>query len=1047
MMSTISAVPSGFSKDGPTYYTPERVAIAKENLDRHDWAREELARIRKGDTIRYYNSPEYGPADQLIEKPDDFLWMLMPTTRIARHVAGKDKALCPTHGEALRRHDPWCGYDIDPLNHPYKVRCKLGGEWWPSNDYLAGDLTSGDCPDDGNGCRRGDQTYYFLREYTHLVYGSVVIPSLRSLSQAWLLTGDEQYARAGCILLARLASEYPNYGDRADRLFYANYPDKGDPDHGWKLGGMVTDLIWETFALEATALAYDGLYDYMDRDDGMIEYLREKGLPVRSGDDLRRYIEDHILRPGIEALLRGHIHGNEGHHQASAAAVALVLDDYDDRPDNPFNSVAAMDYILQYRHPRHSHVGHSSDILINGLDRSGGGHESPNYNKIKLDFVRVNRLFEIARARHPDRFPNDRYPDLFKGPKVQRIFDYYLDITIHGYFLPSIGDCGGFGPPRRVGPQHWSFLESEHYLFAFEKFGDPRYARAGTGFHTGEPARGLLFEPYPLQRIRQNAEDPASEISWKSRMIDGYGVAILDSGEGDHRRAVMLNYSNLMGHQQCDPLLIQLFARGVDLLPDLGYPVSWDYRWQWDANSLAHNTVTVDETQPTLQVNGGHLRLFAGRDGVHVASASHNPYSRDRSRLGKKNAAPNDLYQRTVVLVDVDETRFYVVDLFAVNGGEQHDQSWHAMMVPPRAPPLNWTRQPGTLAGEGVAQFGQWTDPWGRTRDDFPSYITDVQRASLDEPAAWTWESGLPEGDALRMHVVPVGPSLTVFQGRGRSPARPEDWALEYLLLRRQVSGGERSLFLSVLDAYQGEPVVQSVRLVSDDPPVLQVERADGTDTIHLLMPGSGGASTAHRPVGMRAVIRRDDRVLRDVQVGEWSRKNAQGPGFAQSVVDLVAYETDRIALPGNEADEDFAPGTAIRIFNDSRSAMYRIEAARREEGRLWLTLDATALLARGRVIGVQKGVLDIDSYLPFADGTDAVNRFAGSWLGDETSGHVVQGVSHGDGVDRIHLRDDVSAATLKARYGGRQIRIWQFHPGDRVEAARVVAQRPKAGN
>ena len=63
-----------------------------------------------------------------------------------------------------------------------------------------------------------------------------------------------------------------------------------------------------------------------------------------------------------------------------------------------------------------------------------------------------------------------------------------------------------------------------------------------------------------------------------------------------------MNYSGILGHRQNDNLTLGLFARGVDLLPDLGYPELWEYRWQWDSNSLTHNTVTVDETQPRKDI-------------------------------------------------------------------------------------------------------------------------------------------------------------------------------------------------------------------------------------------------------------------------------------------------------------------------------------------------------------------------------------------------------------------------------------------------------------
>jgi len=281
-------------------------------------------------------------------------------------------------------------------------------------------------------------------------------------------------------------------------------------------------------------------------------------------------------------------------------------------------------------------------------------------------------------------------------------------------------------------------LKSDRFLYAFEKYGDPRFGRACTDVNTGELAKGSLFEHYPEKEIKAALADPASEIVRKSRLIDGYGVGILDSGNDQNRRAVMLNFTNLLGHRQCDNLFLQLWARGVKLLPDLGYPMGWDHRFTWDSNSLAHNTVTVDETQPSLSSGGGHSKLFGSRDGVHVVSAAHDPYP----------GSDTDLYQRTVVMVDTDDDRYYVVDHFAANGGEQYDQSWHGMLVPIKAPPLNWQKQPGTLAGPDVKQFGKWKDKWGRDRKDFPAYLKDIRTVTLDKPAAWTWESGLKEADA-----------------------------------------------------------------------------------------------------------------------------------------------------------------------------------------------------------------------------------------------------------------------------------------------------------
>ena len=63
-MSTFCTATTFAAKQGPTYYTADRVATAKRNVEQFEWARTQLGRIRNGDPIRYYNGPEYGRADR-----------------------------------------------------------------------------------------------------------------------------------------------------------------------------------------------------------------------------------------------------------------------------------------------------------------------------------------------------------------------------------------------------------------------------------------------------------------------------------------------------------------------------------------------------------------------------------------------------------------------------------------------------------------------------------------------------------------------------------------------------------------------------------------------------------------------------------------------------------------------------------------------------------------------------------------------------------------------------------------------------------------------
>lgn len=1058
VVSLLSLSFIAYAKTERTYFTDERIATGRENAERYEWAQKRQKHILEvGDEIEYYIGAKYTAANAFVEQSDEFLWMLQPPTSLPR-VYNRGKAggrtICPECGEKVLEISPWNCWRIDPIAHPYKVQCRRCRKWYPSNDYHKGDMTSGDYPDDGSGWTDGEREYYFLREYAHMCYGTVVVPTLTSLSQAYLLTGDTKYAHKGCVLMARLASEYPNYGwetvtpapdleNRFDRTFLGPF-DNQHPDYSWKHGGMITDLIWETFQLEALAYAYDALYDHFARDEELLAFVQSKGLPVANGDDLRRYIEEYILRAGMVALQKKEVKGNEGFHQATALALALVMDDYSDtRP----NSLDMVEYAYHG-------TGQAAYMMVNSLARDGGGHESPNYNRIKTDFIRVAQLMEEVRQRHPDTFPRERYPDLFAHPKARGLFDYYIDIVCADAFMPSIGDCGGIRAPVRYienGPAR-SFLREDNF-FAFRKYGDPRFAWAAFD-NKGEPVKPSLWEPYPAA-IEEHAEAPMQEVASRpSRLFDGYGAAILESGEWPKSRAVMLNYTSLIGHRQKDHLSIGLYARGLDLLPDLGYPKTWDYRWQWDANSMAHNTVTVDETRFGFRPFQNACRLFAVQDGVHVVTAHHNPYP-GGSRLGKPEARPVDLFERTLVMVDVDDDRFYVVDVFAVNGGEQHDQSWHAMLVEPEVPALEWVQQPeGTLAGPDIEPYAPYTDKWGRSRNegDFPCYLTHIRRAPLESSATWCWNSGLSEGDTLNLHVVPVGGPAEAIMGKGRSPAWAKGQYLDYLLIRRTVSNGAASLFATVLEPYQGAATVEKVECVNESPLTLRITRPDAVDTVVVEIPEGPSRTTNPRPTGVSYASIANGNVVRDLRIG------GETPGYARGIIAGVDHPSHVITVrPESGAADAYAPGRAIRIYSEYCTSMFRIESVERAGDTLRITLDATPLLAKFPVTGVRNGALSLGAESSFATGhvkaepgevpdelrgstplTDGPeDYFYGCRLGGGPDAPVVKGIANTT-PHWLHIMNPPDDEALEKAYAGREISLYSYGIGDRVEVARI---------
>ena len=1016
------------AKTARTYYTSDHIAAARENVQKYAWAQALFKRIMDGEPHNYIVGRTYVSARDYAQQSDEFMWTLQPTTRIPRIYPHEAQAICPVHGLKVREKNGLHPWRIDPINHPYQVQCMLGDEWYPSNDFRAGDMTSGPFPDDGNGCLIEGKKYYFIREYAHQAYCAVTIPALRSLSQADLITGDRTFALKGAILLARLADEYPNETDRSDRVFYATVGGR-DPHYTWKTGGMITDLIWETFCLEATAYAYDAFYDVLD-DVELIAFLSGKGMPVKSGSDLRSYIEEQVLRSGMRALLSGAIRGNEGFHQAAAMACALVMDDFGTTHPNSHDLV---DYAFHG-------AGHAAYLLENGLTRDGGGHESPGYNKIKLDFVRVAQLME--RIRHPDRFPLSRYPDLFASPKAKALFDHFIDLMVLDAYVPAIGDSGGIGPAKKMLPKYKSLLTREN-LFAFEKYGDAHFAHACKNAR-GEFVEGELFAPYPEDDLHKAVARTNGRIVRRSRLLDGYGVGLLCSGHGPHARTVSVNYTALIGHRQCDNLSVELFANGLACLPDLGYPFTWDYRWEWDGHLMAHNTVCVDETPPTKSSVGGGARLMVSTQGIHVLTTHHDPYAyREDNALHHPEGV--DLYERTLVLVDVSPTRFYLVDLFAVRGGTVHTQSWHGPMEPVMSPDLNWQIQAeGSYAGSDVPQFGEWTDRWGRVRKDFCSFITDVRRTTVHRSAAWTWDMKQKAGEAVRLHVVPIGGALDITQGKGRSPARPESWGIDYILAQREQVQGTVSRFVTVIDVYQKTPTVHGVRVLSEGETVaLEITREGGVDEVSLHVPDGNSKNTAHRPIGVQVCSFKNSAATRKVCVGTLA--NQTGPGYTMAEISGVDYHAQTISILYHKGMKKvFAPGRYVRIYNKWRTAMFQIERVERLGNDLVLTLDKTALMAKGPVVSVADGQITLGAFLTFANGrltedghlTGETLAYQGAFL----EGLRVRGVVRGE-QSQVFLMDLTDRAALQ-KLEGQVVSIYHYGIGDMIEGVRVTSSK-----
>ena len=307
-------------------------------------------------------------------------------------------------------------------------------------------------------------------------------------------------------------------------------------------------------------------------------------------------------------------------------------------------------------------------------------------------------------------------------------------------------------------------------------------------------------------------------------LLPGLGHGILGSGEGDSQVQAHLTWSPGYGHIHLDGLSLLLFARGQELLSDLGYTHT---KWrEYTVLSPSHNLVVVDGVnQKADHMTLGHLRFFTAGPDVQAVSVD-NP---------QVYPGVTEVYRRTVALVRLSPTDSYLVDCFEVQGGKQHDYFLHGSADDAQtltAPGLTGTPLP-TLLPAGV-KFSLGTNE--QSTDSSPyhayGYLRDLQ--SFVPTAGVTPLDYSPVGSGAGLQaflVTQPGDQLVLGRDPAIRKAGSDDSKLEstwrqFALLRRT---GGKSLFAAVLAPYGQTKAIRQVRVV--DVPGARLALEVQTDT------------------------------------------------------------------------------------------------------------------------------------------------------------------------------------------------------------------------
>lgn len=961
-------------RDGGGYYSAERVANLRANVERYDWARAQ----RDAVVTR---------AEPWVAMSDEELWRLIPCQSLPRAIdvtmtrtpEGNVRLGCLVCGDEIFKHGNY-PYRIDHFRQPWKLTCPSCGAVFPTNDFGAFyesaidehgcfDASKGDRSllyntehpdpndplhtfgvDDGWGYVDADgHEYRFIAYYTWQLWRQIY-RILGSLAEAYLYTGEQVYAHKAGVMLDRIADVYP-------AMDWAPYAERGwFHSDGGSGRGKIEGRIWETGVIRNFARYYDMVADGLDDDPELLTFLasmaQQYELPGSKGtvEDLYRNIEEGILRTGAEAIISRQILGNQGMHQSAMAHLAMA-----------FGRDPEMSQWLDWIFAPNG--GAIPGVIVGQVDRDGVGAEgSPSYS---LGWAsNIGHLADVLA----EFTPYDRH-DIYRDyPPFAKTFTAGYNLVVLGLSTPNIGDCGATGTMGKVAAAPDFIARGYRFLR------DPEIAVAAyrANGNSGAGLQRNIFDADP-EAIGREIEEigaaagPEGDDGGFNRA--GYGLMSLERGTGAEGTALWMYYGRSFGHGHADRLNVGLYAYGLKLEPDLGYPefaTSWPKRNEWTDNTISHNTVIVDRSRQETNW-GGHPIFFKTLPGLSAGE------------VHSEDVYPQcDTYARTIALVGVgDKGEAYGLDIFRVRGGSEHLLSFHATPGDPEVTGLQLEEQGGgTYAGVDV--------PFGaRQSKEVPlgfSWLYDVARDAAP-PARWSVDWHVPDGyrgasaaDNIHLRYHNLTPLTDVALAHGDPPQNKagNPRRLRYVLARRAGDEGLTSTFVSVHEPWRAEPLIRSVERLDAgidsegfEAVAVRIELADGATDYLVSCRGTEPVSAGDlRWAGRLGFIRvRDGEAERaaliggtELSLGEF-RLTVPEPALTGTVVrmDRDMEGDGRIWVDAELPTDGTLAGQSIIIENDGvRNACYTIKAAERDGDLTMLNL--------GRVSFV-RGFVDRNDY------------------------------------------------------------------------------------
>lgn len=736
-------------------------------------------------------------AQPWMERTYDDLWSMVVGPSMTRSWMVWSDGHCPACLEPVTMYQ----WEIDAVGRPWTLKCPACAELFPKNDFAAYHTSGLDAAavfdpaladraqlyntahpdeshplhafgvDDGEGYRNDDNVWRFVGAY--LVYGQwkqLVVGGVDSLSAAYVVTQDQEYANRALILLDRVADIYPTYDYATQGLVYETAGHRG-------YVSVWHDACEETRQL---ILAYDRVYEGLADGSDAVAFLLEKArsydVPT-SKEGLSDLLANIVERIVSDSLLD---HGKHRTNYPREEMTQIAAEAVRGWPESRPRVTEILDELI------------AGATAVDGLTGEKG---LSGYSVIGP--TGVAQILSLVSLLEDD-FLDDV---VARHPRLHDMFRFHYDTLCLDRYYPMVGDCGAFAWPhgRYAGGTFAGspgLTPSTYALFRrmLSITGDEMFARTMLDGAGGDANRipPDWFDASALTEHDDLANTAAHVAPRTSVNKQEWGLAILRSGAGSQRRALWMHYQAGARHGHADGMNLGLFAYGLDLLPELGYPPvqygGWgSERAKWYTLTAAHNTVVVDGANQ--RAASGATVLWA--DGSVIRGI----------RASCPALVGGDRYDRTSLMVDVDGSSSYVLDVFRVTGGQEHTYLLNSQF--------------GRLATHGLdLQPTEDMDPAWQMRD----YRVDTA-PSVGWHATWhvTDRHGLrDDGGDVRLRYTGLTRDAEALTADGWVAVGGSTWGVEEewipRLLVRRAGADLRSAFVGVIEPYEGSPQVVSAR-------------------------------------------------------------------------------------------------------------------------------------------------------------------------------------------------------------------------------------------